>query len=267
MRDVFSSVRAAQAELAAEGGINLIALDLVSARDDRWYTRKFRLDGVPVICSLGDVGTLIIKVQDSSGLINLNLANDRLIAAALIGYGVDTDKALAYADRILDFRDADEDRRAAGAEKDDYIAAGIARGSRDAPLDSMTELHQVLGLPPDVIALIASLGTLHSGTAALDLSKTSPELRAAVEKGLEALPVDDAPPAMQSRAPEFSAASLNRYYVVRVDAILSGGGQFARLAEIDAQGARGSLPKITSWSRGEETAASPDSPGEEPCGL
>lgn len=269
LRDASSASRSAKAESLADAGVNIVALDLIGVRDDRSYTRRFRVDGTPATCGLGTAGSLVVRVQDSSGLINLNLADSKLIAAALIGFGVPVERAGEYADRIVDFRDTDGDRLPSGAEKDEYLAAGVPRGAKNARFDALSELHQVLGLPPDVIAKLIPISTLHSGTAGLDVQAAPALLVTAVEDGLTHLPDIQADVQLGGALPtEFAASSLKRFYTAEVTAFVAGGGRFSRQAEFEVTIGRGSIPNIKAWARGAEAvddAPSTDADNDPPC--
>ncbi len=135
---------AARAEALADGGVNIAVLDAISVREDRTRTRRFPIDGATVACRAGDDARLQVSVQDEAGRVDLNSASEALLLALMRGIGLGEDDAARMVDRILDYRDRDGDRRPLGAERAEYEAAGLL-GPKNAPLDAVEELAQVVG--------------------------------------------------------------------------------------------------------------------------
>ncbi|MFA5949765.1 MAG: hypothetical protein WC807_05730 [Hyphomicrobium sp.] len=253
IREVASRSRSAQAEAIADAGINLVALDLAAVRDAPRRSRRFPLDGGETACQLENAGALFIRVQDAGGKVNVNLADQRLLAALFIGLGATPEAATRYADRIIDFRDRDDDRRVSGAEREEYLVAGSLRGPKNASFEAFEELHQVLGLDASMIAAMEPFTTLHSGIAGLEPAATSAKLAALINHGVSQLPFSTAAGfTADGLPPEFTVASPRRIFVASVTARLEGGATFVRDAEIDVLPGRGALPAIKTWRRGRD---------------
>ena len=95
--------------------------------------------------------TVDVSVQDELGKLDLNAAPAEALRAFFIGLSIDPTRAAALADAVADWRDEDDLRRLNGAERDDYARAGLAYGPRNAPLESVAEFGQVLGVDRETL--------------------------------------------------------------------------------------------------------------------
>ncbi|UEM06294.1 general secretion pathway protein GspK [Skermanella rosea] len=131
-----------------------------------------RIDDIPIH----------VTIQDEDGKIDLNGAQPELLALLFEALARD-DPDLAVGDpvelseRIADFRDIDNLRRANGAEDPEYAAAGLAAGAKDSVFDTVGELEQVLGMTPELAAAAAPFLTVHSGRAQFDPVVSPPGLQ------------------------------------------------------------------------------------------
>jgi len=71
-------------------------------------------------------GPIMVRVQDTAGLLNLNIAHERQLSALFQQQGMDELRASTLGAQIADFVDTDHLRRARGAEVQEYRAAGRA---------------------------------------------------------------------------------------------------------------------------------------------
>ena len=99
------------------------------------------LDNYPV----GD-GTVSIKIIDLERKVNINTANTTTIQQALTLMGVDANDISVVSDSILDWIDADDLPRVAGAESDYYQGLAVPYYAKDAPIDDLSELLLVKGI-------------------------------------------------------------------------------------------------------------------------
>ncbi|SFV36970.1 general secretion pathway protein GspK [Hyphomicrobium facile] len=254
LREASGIAHSAQAEFAADAGVNIAALELATERDTG-RTRRFPIDGAEWACHTDEGAELVIAVQEAGGKINLNLADDQLLSALFIGLGATPVAATLYADRIIDFRDRDDDRRINGAERDEYLAAGGTWGPKNTAFDSREELHQVLGLDPKMIEAIWPYVTLYSGTAGLDPETTSARLADIVTRGYGQLPHADVSSLAQGRLPsEFIVASGRHFFEITVAARLDGGATFVREAGFEIPTGKGAMPVFKIWNRARGTS-------------
>ncbi len=106
--------------------------------------------------------TIWIGAISDTGRINLNMADEQLLAGALQGSGLDEEQIESIRDAILDWRDKDSEHHLAGAEDDAYEAEGRPIGARDDVFQSVEELQQVLGVTPALYKQLAPRLTIHS---------------------------------------------------------------------------------------------------------
>jgi general secretion pathway protein K len=106
--------------------------------------------------------------------IDINAASDDLIeglaGAAMAAEDRSPADGLALAHAILDWRDANQDRRLAGAEASDYSGPG---GPRDGPFAFLAELRSVRGVDRELFARLASAVTVHPGNEEPSVSLVS----------------------------------------------------------------------------------------------
>jgi general secretion pathway protein K len=157
------------------------------------------------------------------------------------------------ADAILDFRDADDDRRPNGAESGDYRAAGQRWGPKNAPLQSVEELGQVLGMTSASVSRLRPHIGLHSGLSGLDPSAASAKLLAAIRAGLEAsagsfasVPEFDRTVTLPAM---FLSSSPHRFYAIQVQAVTPSGAVFGREAIVDLGPPQQPKPLFVRWTR------------------
>jgi general secretion pathway protein K len=169
----------ARAEAFADAGIELAVLDISAWRAQTAREPRFPRNGRPVRCSLGNGDWLRIAVEDEAGKVDLNAADERLIAAALIAAGVADDAAAGYAESIIDYRDSDSSRRPHGAERQEYRDVGRT-GPKNEPFDTIEEVEQVLGIPAGLADALRAYATVYSGEMSIDGNLASRHLLAAI---------------------------------------------------------------------------------------
>ena len=149
---------AASARHVAEAGVNWGVWSLMQADTAGWLAdgsvRSLELDGVSVEVAL----------FDEQGKIDLNEADPLLLVGLFESVGLSEREALAQADAILDWRDEDELLRPAGAEEEQYRAAGLL-GPANQPFEQVEELRQVLGMSEALYQQVLPALTLLSNKA------------------------------------------------------------------------------------------------------
>ncbi|QDA56898.1 general secretion pathway protein GspK [Thermomonas aquatica] len=116
-----------------------------------------------------DAAQVVVSVRDEAGKIDLNAASHDLLLGFFVALGEKRDLANRLAGAIMDWRDQDSlTQPAGGAEDDDYAAAGLAWGAKDAPFETVAELEQVMGMRPALFASAAPYLTVFSGNAMPD---------------------------------------------------------------------------------------------------
>jgi general secretion pathway protein K len=148
----------AQAQAQADAGIQRAWYELMKPPSElnRWTG-----DGAVHELGLGD-GVLRVAIQDESGKIDLNTTSEALLVGLFRSVGMSAESAVALADCVQDWRDADKLRRLHGAEEAEYRAAGKAYTPSNAPFETVDELQRVLGMTPQLFRLLEPALTVHS---------------------------------------------------------------------------------------------------------
>ncbi len=159
-----SSLRVERAELEASrrkaavwAGVEIAAARIIEPNK----LLQWRSSPIPQRVGFGDA-SLSIAVAAHSGRVDLNLADEKVIRALAQQVAVDARHADTIADRILDWRDSDRDRRASGAEEGDYRGSGLSYGPADGDFQSPQHVLRVLGLDNATAQRMAPLITVYS---------------------------------------------------------------------------------------------------------
>ncbi|HYZ26869.1 MAG TPA: hypothetical protein VE597_08165 [Geminicoccaceae bacterium] len=168
-------VENARAEALADGAVHRAVLGLA----DPDLERAWRTDGTAYRLDYGE-GTVLVRVFDEDAKVDLNAAPPELLEGLLGLVGVEPEQAEVLADRIVDFRDEDDEPEPSGAEDPDYEAAGRAGGAIDRPLVMETELRGVLGMSDGLYRRLRPFVTVYSGAEGVDPSRASPEVLRAI---------------------------------------------------------------------------------------
>lgn len=127
-----------------------------------------------------------VAVSAESGKIDLNAASDELIealvAVATEALGRPAENGLAVAHAILDWRDADRERRLAGAEAADYADADRRGRPRDGPFQHLAELRSVIGMDEALFAALAPAVSVYHGAALPAGERKAPLVQAALDR-------------------------------------------------------------------------------------
>jgi general secretion pathway protein K len=202
----------ARAYYLARSGIDRVIAMLAAMPPDN-------VAGAPIEGQSGD-GAYVVRLERETGKIDLNGVPEPLLKALLRNAGLPEAEAEALGDAILDWRDADDDRRPQGAEASEYAKLPEPIRPRNGPIASIGELQSVSGMPPAFFdAFVSRAFTTHGsgGGSVIDVNAAPPEL-------LRAMP---------GIAPELAAAIVER----RSSAPLAGPADLLGLPGGDAVGA------------------------------
>lgn len=160
----------AQAEAAADAGVFRALYELTKPESD---SQRWQANGATHAWAFGDA-LVEVRISDESGKIDLNAAPASLLAGLFKALDVPDAEALALADAVVDWRDADSLRSLHGAERDDYVAAGRPSGPANAPFQSIAELRQVLGMNERLYRLLEPLITVYSRRNTVNAAVAAP---------------------------------------------------------------------------------------------
>jgi type II secretory pathway component PulK len=251
----------AEAEALADAAVNIAVLDLVAARADRRRPRRFAVDGTVTTCRIGEA-TVEISVQDESARIDLNAAGEPLLTALLVAAGAEPPMADRLTQAILDWRDADSEKRPEGAEAETYRAAGRPHGPKNAQFDSVEELAQVIGMDAPLISRLAPYVTVHSGLAGLDPGVADPTLLENLLAGARRIEAGSSDPAdlrarFRRQFPQFVAVSSQQRFAIRATTRLAA-ATFVREAIVEVVSERARVAyAFRSWRQGTALAPRP----------
>lgn len=157
---------------------------------------RLQPDGRDTVFEFG--GTQInLRVRDEAAYIDLNAAPFELLQGLFIALGQPREAAAKLAGAVIDWRDPDGlSQPAGGAEDPDYAAAGLPWGAKDVAFESTSELSQVLGLSPQLVAAALPHLTVDSGQAQPNAALADAVVRRAMGLPDENLPATAGAPAI-----------------------------------------------------------------------
>jgi len=167
----------AQARAAADGAVERTVLELTRPRN---IAGAWAPDGQWRQWQDGEA-TIVVSAVDETSKIDLNAASEPLLKSLLqnIG-GVDAESAQRLVETIADWKDADDLRRANGAEAAEYRAAGSKYTPSNGPFESVGELRRVLGMTAVLFARIADSLTVYSRQAGVNPATASRDVLLAI---------------------------------------------------------------------------------------
>ncbi|UVK46530.1 general secretion pathway protein GspK [Mesorhizobium sp. AR07] len=163
--------------LLAEGLGNVVASELI----DGLGAKIFELDFTPAACRAGDL-SFDVRVQDHGGLINLNAADDTLLALGFASLGFERQTAQALAKAAIRFRDSakpfagkPQPRSPAGPPED-----------KQAPFESVSELQEFSALASMSLQDLHAVFTVNSERSTISADRAPNRLRAFLARGSSA---------------------------------------------------------------------------------
>ena len=119
-----------------------LPIDYESSKD---YDQYWLPDGVPRKIQY-ETGEAIVIIEEETGKVNVNLANQAQLLEVFERMGLEGDEAENIADHIMDFVDADDLERLHGGEKAEYEAEGLSYEPFNGLLTSLDQLLLVPGV-------------------------------------------------------------------------------------------------------------------------
>jgi general secretion pathway protein K len=165
-----------RAELRADGMARQIAYEIAAGPGV-----ALSMAETPHKCRLDTEFSAIFKVQDQSGLVDLNAASPITLRELARVLKVDLASAHDFADRILDFRDRDDSPQPKGAETAEYRAANSDHLPKNRPFEHASELDQVLGMNERLRKLLYDKVTVYSGQDGIDPRVAPAQLKSSDE--------------------------------------------------------------------------------------
>ena len=233
-----------------DAGIVLAARELAGTRGQESRLQRYDV--------AFEQSTVSIRTIPLSGLIDLNAAAEPLLADLIaVAGGVDRAQASSLAQRIIDWRDADEQPQPQGAENSAYAAAGSPFRTRGGPFEAPEDLLQVLGFDFDLFARLRPLFTVHSrGGGRVDPAAAPLPVLQVLASGNEQIAVDYANAreasgalADSTRFPAaYVARSQSSRHLVEASVQLSNGAYLVTRKVLDVSSGQDGSPWRTVWA-------------------
>lgn len=257
------------AAAAADGlalSLHTVRAGIGSARNPDDVEEQFGELGPPAWRTNGKIyewplagGNVLISIQDEAGKIDLNAATEGLLLQLFGAIELAGRDPAEMVDRLIDYRDTDQERRPLGAEDIDYRRADLGYGAKDRPFERTDELRRVLGVTAEIFAQISPLVTVHSGQRGVD-----PNVAPAGVLGILSATID--PPEAPFRAADESdrvlagrvarrqdrrntSSSRERAFTITAEARTAGGGIFVRQAIVELTGDRDQPITVRQWEQ------------------
>ncbi|MGH7629402.1 MAG: general secretion pathway protein GspK [Gemmatimonadales bacterium] len=162
-----NAVEHAQALAAAQGSVAELRARLMDRRrgPDRWD----RILEQPIDTTAVPDARAVITLRDLGARLNLNRASEEELRRLFVALRIDAGEADRLAQTIADWRDADDFRRARGAEQEEYVKRGSPERPRNGDFERLSELGTVLGMPPERYTQLRPFLTVH-GTGRVNLN-------------------------------------------------------------------------------------------------
>jgi general secretion pathway protein K len=112
--------------------------------------------------------------------IDLNMAPKSMLAGLFAAFGVKSEDAVGYADRIIGWRSPPQNDASTTEEDGLYRSVGLKYSPRGGPFAHVGELWLVYGLPPALIDRIMPFVTVYSALPKVNVRDAAPEVIAAL---------------------------------------------------------------------------------------
>ena len=130
---------------------------------DSLYSGKYQVDSIAVNVTAHDLGMKL-------NINNLTEDEFRTFFSFILNEATTADQ---LAQAIMDWRDADDLPRTRGAEKDDYVKAGMLSLPQNGPFREVEDLLHVMGMTPEIYAAVSPYFTTR-GNGTVNLNTAPP---------------------------------------------------------------------------------------------
>lgn len=104
---------------------------------------------------------LTVNAASEVSAFSLNQIDEEQLVSILLNNDIKLSEAMSITDRIIDWRDKDNQPRPNGMEDQDYYSAGYKYGSKDQPFSDFEELKLVSGVNETVLRVLKNNLTLY----------------------------------------------------------------------------------------------------------
>lgn len=163
-----AEVGQARAVAAADAGIAL-ALSGLAGSDP---AARWPIDGRSRAIEFAGA-RLVVRVEDERGKVPLNLLDPNMATRLLEAHGLDGEALAIARDSVLDWLDADDERRPFGAE--DLFYAPLGYRPRNGAMANVGELRRVRGFDAALVRRMMPLLTVNFGRGNFEPSHATPQ--------------------------------------------------------------------------------------------
>jgi len=240
----------------AEAGVNYAILMLLNNNErQRWQANN----------SLYEIEftekRIRILIADEAGKISLNKADKAQLQQLLRSVVSDNELADSLSDAIIDWRDPDDLKGINGAEKDQYVAAGLTYKPRNNPFESLEELQMVLGMNADIYQKLVPMLTVYSSATGVYTPAASRQVLLSIpDVSAEQVDAYLLQRAEQQRnnepvtMPEWASASATKsnVYEIYTEVMIAKGVTETMRVIMRQQTARNGMPyQLLKWEKGD----------------
>jgi general secretion pathway protein K len=184
-----SALAVARAEAVMAGALNYVSYRLQTAVSTSRQVEPW--NGVAMRCVLPSGEAVVVRLQDQTGLVDLNLAELPLLQALLAGVGLEGEQAARLAEAIVDYRDGDEITAAGHPESEIHTGMGRGGALKNRAFETIYELDRVPGMPQAVLDVLLPWVTVHSPQGTIDRAAAPQALVIALSRAAPSLVTDD----------------------------------------------------------------------------
>ncbi len=123
-----------------------------------------------------DSGSVTVFVLPTGGWIDLNTSDPALLQAAWKAGGLKQMRERDFADRVVDWRDRDQEKLPRGAEAEDYAEAGLPFAPANDAFRRVDDLRWVLGIRPADIERLGRFFTVTNVKGTINLFEAPREV-------------------------------------------------------------------------------------------
>lgn len=258
LRETAARASLLQAEALADAGVRIGILALLNPDPNAKFAPRYQSASAAITCAVPDAGVLTIEIEDEEGKVNLNTSNDALLMALFSGLGASDAEARAYSAKILDFRDADDEARPDGAERQDYEKAkGLPAGPKNGDFIAVSELDQVVGLPPELRERAKPFLTTFSQQNGVDAARMPKGLAEILERGARVATTSPGLSNGKDLPASFLAVSSKRAFMIRPEAFTQSGARYSIEAIVQLPDTPNGVPLMRQWQRSTSRLSGP----------
>lgn len=150
------TLRKDRLDLLADGLVTVLARDLAAPPEGRGRVSPSPRS-LPALCRTERLA-IEVRVQDQRGLVDLNAAEEELLAAALRSLGMDPAEAASHARAMVAYRQPLDE----SAETDPAEEALVLDGFKHAPFEAVEEAYDFAALEGLPLSVLTETFTVHS---------------------------------------------------------------------------------------------------------